>query len=168
MARRPARVLLTGTAVLVALAAFLPTMVISYDQRNSQPEGMPSNQGLAVLEDHYPRNETLPDYLLVESPRDMRNPKDLAVLNELSRAVAKVDGVTGVRSITQPAGEPLKPASIARSSSDSPTDLVAPATAWKTASPGWNASPQAAPSWPTRSTGSPTAPTAPTTASAGW
>ena len=114
VARRPARVLLAGTAVLVALAAFLPTMVISYDQRNSQPEGTPSNQGLAVLEDHFPRNETLPDYLLVESPRDMRNPKDLAVLNELSRAVGKVDGVTGVRSITQPAGEPLKPASIAR------------------------------------------------------
>lgn len=114
VARRPARVLVTGTAVLVALAAFLPTMVISYDQRNSQPEDTPSNQGLAALEDHFPRNETLPDYLLVESPRDMRNPKDLAVLNEVSRAVAKVDGVTGVRSITQPAGEPLEPASIAR------------------------------------------------------
>ncbi|WP_183092393.1 efflux RND transporter permease subunit [Nocardioides stalactiti] len=114
VARRPARVLLVGAAVLVALAAFLPTMVISYDQRNSQPEGTPSNQGLEVLEEHYPRNETLPDYLLVESPRDMRNPKDLAVLNELSREVAKVDGVTGVRSITQPAGKPLKPASIAR------------------------------------------------------
>lgn len=114
VARRPARVLLAGTAVLVALAAFLPTMVISYDQRNSQPEGTPSNQGLEVLEEHYPRNETLPDYLLVESPRDMGNPKDLAVLNELSRQVAKVDGVTGVRSITQPAGKPLKPASIAR------------------------------------------------------
>ncbi|TWG96017.1 RND superfamily putative drug exporter [Nocardioides sp. J9] len=114
VARRPARVLLVGTAVLVALAAFLPTMVISYDQRNSQPEETPSNQGLTVLEEHFPRNETLPDYLLVESPRDMRNPKDLAVLNEVSRAVAKVDGVTGVRSITQPAGTPLKPASIAR------------------------------------------------------
>lgn len=114
VARRPARVLLAGTAVLVALAAFLPTMVISYDQRNSQPEGTPSNLGLAALEDHFPRNETLPDYLLVESPRDMRNPKDLAVLNELSRSVGKVDGVTGVRSITQPAGEPLKPAWIAR------------------------------------------------------
>lgn len=114
VARRPARVLLAGTAALVAMAAFLPSMVISYDQRNSQPEDTPSNQGLAALEDHFPRNETLPDYLLVESPRDMRNPKDLAVLNEVSRAVAKVDGVTGVRSITQPAGTPLKPASIAR------------------------------------------------------
>ncbi|WP_246383563.1 MMPL family transporter [Nocardioides stalactiti] len=114
VAQRPARVLLAGTTVLLALAAFLPTMVISYDQRNSQPEGTPSNQGLAVLEDHFPRNETLPDYVLVESPRDLRNPKDLAVLNELSRAVGKVDGVTGVRSITQPAGEPLEPASIAR------------------------------------------------------
>lgn len=114
VARRPARVLLAGTAMLAALAAFLPTMVISYDQRNSQPEDTPSNQGLAVLEDHFPHNETLPDYLLVESTRDLRNPKDLAVLNELSRAVGKVDGVTGVRSITQPAGEPLKPASIAQ------------------------------------------------------
>lgn len=114
VARRPARVLLTGTAVLAALAAFLPTMAISYDQRNSQPEDTPSNQGLTILEDHFPPNQTLPDYLLVQSRRDMGNPKDLAVLNEVSRAVAKVGGVTRVRSITQPTGTPLKPASIAR------------------------------------------------------
>ncbi|EGD41048.1 RND superfamily putative drug exporter [Nocardioides albertanoniae] len=114
VARRPVRVLVAGTAVLVVLAAFLPTMVISYDQRNSQPPDTPSNKGLAVLEDHFPRNETLPDYLLLESTHDMRNSKDLAVLNEVSRAVAKVDGVSSVRSITQPAGEPLEPASIAR------------------------------------------------------
>ena len=43
----------------------------------------------------------------------MRNARDLAVLNSVSSAVAKVDGVESVNSITQPDGERLAPASIA-------------------------------------------------------
>jgi RND superfamily putative drug exporter len=43
----------------------------------------------------------------------MANTRDLAVLNAVSTAVATVDGVDQVRSITQPAGKRLKPASIA-------------------------------------------------------
>lgn len=113
IARRPARVLLASTTVLLFLAAFTPTMRLSYDERSAQPADTPSNLGLAALDEHFPANETLPDYLLVRSPHDMRNSRDLAVLNAVSIAINKVPGVELVRSITQPAGTPLKPAVIA-------------------------------------------------------
>lgn len=113
LARRPARVLAVGVAVLLILAMALPTMQLSFDERAAQPPDTPSNLGLAALDDHFPANETLPDYLLVRADHDMRNARDLAVLNSVSTAVAKVEGVETVNSITQPDGKRLAPASIA-------------------------------------------------------
>ena len=99
--------------VLVLLALALPTMQFSYDERAAQPPDTPSNLGLAAMADHFPPNQTLPDYLLIRSDHNMANTRDLAVLNSISTAVAKVDGVDQVRSITQPVGERLEPAYIA-------------------------------------------------------
>lgn len=113
LARQPARVLALGLASLLLLALMLPTMQLSFDERSAQPPDTPSNLGLAALNDHFPVNETLPDYLLVRADHDMANARDLAVLNAVSTAVAKVDGVASVSSITQPDGKRLAPASIA-------------------------------------------------------
>jgi RND superfamily putative drug exporter len=110
---RPGRVLLAGGLLLLLLAMVLPTMRLSFDERSAQPPDTPSNLGLTAMADHFPPNETLPDYLLIRSPRDMGNTRDLAVLNSVAAAVSKVDGVDSVRAITQPAGKPLEPASIA-------------------------------------------------------
>ncbi len=112
VAGRPGRVLAGSVLFLGILAAFLPTMTLTFNTRAAQPSTTPSNIGNAALTKHFAPNETLPDYILVTSQRDMRNPKDLASLNTLSRAIAKVPGVTSVRSITQPAGEPLSQAQI--------------------------------------------------------
>jgi RND superfamily putative drug exporter len=112
VAARPGRVLAGSVLFLGILAAFLPTMTLSFDTRAAQPSTTPSNIGNAALAKHFAPNETLPDYILVTAQRDMRNPKDLASLNTLSRAIGKVPGVTSVRSITQPAGEPLPQAQI--------------------------------------------------------
>jgi RND superfamily putative drug exporter len=112
VAARPARVLAGSVLFLGILAAFLPTMTLSFDTRAAQPSTTPSNIGSAALAKHFAPNETLPDYILVTSKHDMRNPKDLASLNTLSRAVAKVPGVSSVRSITQPVGKPLPQARI--------------------------------------------------------
>lgn len=112
VAARPGRVLAGSVIALGILAAFLPTMTLSFDTRAAQPSTTPSNIGNTVMAKHFAPNETLPDYILVTSARDMRNPQDLASLNTLSRAIANVPGVTAVRSITQPAGEPLPQARI--------------------------------------------------------
>lgn len=113
VSRHPARILVVGVTVLVLLALALPTMQLSFNERAAQPPDTPSNQGLAAMAEHFPPNQTLPDYLLIRSDHDMANTRDLAVLHSVSTAVAKVDGVDQVRSITQPAGKRLEPASIA-------------------------------------------------------
>lgn len=111
--RRPTRVLAAGLTMLVLLALVLPTMQLSFDERAAQPPDTPSNLGLAAMAEHFPPNQTLPDYLLIRSDHDMANTRDLAVINAVSTAVTKVDGVDRVRSVTQPMGTRLKPASIA-------------------------------------------------------
>ncbi|HEV7677865.1 MAG TPA: MMPL family transporter [Candidatus Dormibacteraeota bacterium] len=110
--RRPGRVALYGLVPLVALAALYPTMRLTYDERAPQPKSEDSMQGLAALEQHYPQGEILPNYVMVSSAHDLRNPRDLAALDGATKALAKLDGVTSVRSFTQPQGTRLAQASI--------------------------------------------------------
>lgn len=113
VASRPARVLLAGSLVLLAMAMVFPTVRFSFDERAAQPANTPSNIGDHALARHFPANETLPDYLLVVSDHDMSDPADLAALNSLTRALTKVPGVVAVRSITEPTGTLLPQATLA-------------------------------------------------------
>lgn len=111
--RHPGRVLVAGLIPLAGLAAFYPLLALSYDESQNQPDSTSSSQGYVVLAKHYPINEVLPDYLLIQSKRDMRNAKDLAALEQASSAAARVDGVAMVRGITRPLGSPITEASVA-------------------------------------------------------
>ncbi|HXA29872.1 MAG TPA: MMPL family transporter [Candidatus Angelobacter sp.] len=112
IARRPGRVALGGLIPLLLLAALYPTMRLTYDERAPQPASNDSVQGLAALSRHYPGGEIMPNYVLVSSGHDMRNPRDLAALDGATKAVGKIDGVASVRSFTQPQGTRLAQASI--------------------------------------------------------
>ncbi|GAC1333167.1 MAG: RND transporter MmpL10 [Candidatus Dormibacteria bacterium] len=109
---RPRRVLAASLLPLLLLAALYPTMKLTYDERGPQPTSNENIQGLKAIDRHYNAGEVLPDYLLVEADHDMRNARDLASLDDATRAVARVPGVGSVRSFTQPAGERLEQASI--------------------------------------------------------
>ncbi len=113
VARRPARTLAVGVLSLSALAAAFPTLRVSLDESAMQPASTDSNQGYTALNAHFPRNELLPDYLLLVADHDLRNPRDLAVLDQVTRTVARTPGVTAVRSVTQPLGTALPQASLA-------------------------------------------------------
>ena len=106
--------LLVALVPLLALAAIAPLIDVSYDTRDSQPEDTESNRGYALLDRHYPVNEILPDYVLIQADHDLRNPRDLALLERAASAVAQEDGVVLVRSITRPLGKPITDASVAR------------------------------------------------------
>lgn len=110
----PARMLVVSAAPLVALAAIAPLIDVSYDTRDSQTEATESNRGYALLDRHFPVNEILPDYVLIQADHDLRNPRDLALLERAAAAVAQEDGVVLVRSITRPLGEPITDATVAR------------------------------------------------------
>ena len=112
IARRPGRIALAGLIPLLALASLYPTMRLTYDERSPQPASNDSVQGLAALSRHYQGGEIMPNYVLVSSGHDMRDPHDLAALDQATQAVARLDGVASVRSFTQPQGTRLQQASI--------------------------------------------------------
>jgi RND superfamily putative drug exporter len=110
---RPARVFAAGLLPLLLLAALFPWYRPSYDERRVQPADTESNDGYALMDAHFPRNEALPDFVLVKADHDLRNPEDLAVLEQAAGAVARVPGVASVRSVTRPDGSPITQASLA-------------------------------------------------------
>jgi len=113
IARRPRRVLVGALVPLLLLAALYPGMRVSYDERTPQQRSNDSILGLAALDRHFRSGEVLPDYVLVESSHDLRDARDIAALDSLTKALAAVPGVTGVRSFTQPTGTRLPQATVA-------------------------------------------------------
>lgn len=108
----PTRVLMAGLLPLVALAAFYPTMEISYDERGNQPSDTESNRGFALLADHFPVNEATPSFVVISTDRNLRGADSLAAIERASDAVARIDGIKEVRSITRPKGETIDEASV--------------------------------------------------------
>jgi len=109
---RPGLALTAGLVPLVALAAFFPAFAPSYDERRVLPGDTESNDGYALMDRHFPANEALPDFVLVTADHDLRNPKDLAALEQASASVARVPGVGSVRAVTRPTGTTITEASV--------------------------------------------------------
>lgn len=112
--RRPGAVFAASMLPLIALAALFPFLEPSYDERSVQPEDTESSIGYDVMDAHYPRNESLPDFVLISADRDLRNPGDLAALERASRDAAALPGVGSVRGVTRPTGSPIRAASLGR------------------------------------------------------
>ncbi|MCX6397236.1 MAG: MMPL family transporter [Propionibacteriales bacterium] len=112
----PVRVLAAGVVPLLVLAAFFPAFAPSYDERSPQPEDTESNLGYQVMDAHYPKNEALPDFVLITADHDLRNPTDLAALEQASAAANRVAGVTSVRAVTRPTGTTIQQASLVNQS----------------------------------------------------
>ena len=64
------------------------------------------------MDRHFPLNETIPQYLFVKSPHDLRTPEALGDLEEMARRVSQSPGVAIVRGITRPDGGPLNQAKV--------------------------------------------------------
>lgn len=109
---RPGLALAAGLVPLILLAAFFPTFKPSYDERRVQPGDTESNQGYALMDAHYPRNEALPDFVLVTADHDLRNGRDLAALEQAAAMAARVPGVGSVRAVTRPTGTTITEASV--------------------------------------------------------
>ena len=103
--RKPVPLLVVSLVVLLALAAVCLTMRISYDDRKGQPATTASNEGYRLLDRHFPKDMTMSDFLLVESPKDMRTGTGLADLEELASRVSQIAGVTKVVGVTRPTGQ---------------------------------------------------------------
>src|SRR5699024_1138658 len=105
--RRPAPALLLTLAVLTPFIVLGVSGDTNYDEFSAQPADSESNRGYALADEHFPRNELLAQYVIVRSDHDMRNTDDLAALERIAASLEQVEGVTAVRSITRPGGDPL-------------------------------------------------------------
>jgi uncharacterized membrane protein YdfJ with MMPL/SSD domain len=103
--RRPVLYLTASLVVLIALAMCASLIRVNYDDRKQLPSGDQSSIGYAALEQHFPVNQTIPEYLLIQSPHDLRTPAALADLERLAQRVNAVPGVAMVSGISRPTGE---------------------------------------------------------------
>ena len=108
--RRPARHLVASLVMLLALAGCAGLVRFNYDDRKQLPASVESSVGYAALERHFPVNQTIPEYLFITSPQDLRTPQALADLEQMAQRVSQIPGIAMVRGVTRPTGESLEQA----------------------------------------------------------
>jgi RND superfamily putative drug exporter len=108
--RKPKGHLVASLLVLVALASCVSLVHYNYDDRKALPRAVESTQGYDIIGRHFPVNSSLPEYLLVKSPHDLRTPQALADMEQMAHRVSQLPGIDMVRGITRPTGESLEQA----------------------------------------------------------
>jgi RND superfamily putative drug exporter len=103
--------LATCALAMVGLLA-LPGYRVGYADRPYMPADAPANIGWSAADDHFSQAQLMPEILMVESDKDMRNSADLLVLNKLAEDLFKVEGIARVQGVTRPEGTPLKHTSL--------------------------------------------------------
>ena len=110
--RWPAPILVATLAVASLGLIALPGYQTSYNDRLYIPGDIPANVGYAAAQRHFTQSRMLPEILMIESDRDMRNPADFLVLHKLAKAIFRVPGISRVQGITRPEGTPIEHTSI--------------------------------------------------------
>jgi putative drug exporter of the RND superfamily len=103
--RRPVAHLVASVLVLALMASFAIFAKFNYDDRKAVAASAPSSVGYAALERHFPISQSIPEYILVQSPHDLRTPRALADLEQMASRVAQLPNVGLVSGITRPLGE---------------------------------------------------------------
>src|ERR1700730_1816012 len=111
--RRPKVHLVASLVVLAILASCEGFAHYNYDDRKTLPDSVESAAGYNTMSRHFPLDSIIPAYLFVHSPHDLRNPKDLADLEQMAARVSQLPGVAMVRGITRPMGQSLEQARLA-------------------------------------------------------
>jgi RND superfamily putative drug exporter len=106
--RRPKAHLVASLLVLIILAGCASLVRYNYDDRKTLPDSVESNLGYAAMGRHFPLNSTIPEYLFIQSPHDLRTPTALADLEQMAQRVSQLPGIATVRGITRPTGESLE------------------------------------------------------------
>ena len=111
--RRPVSNLLVSLLVLAILGGISFLATYNYDDRKALPATSASIQGYDAITRHFPLNASLPQYITVTSPRDLRTPQALADLEQMAYRISQVPDIDIVRGITRPTGESLQQARLA-------------------------------------------------------
>jgi RND superfamily putative drug exporter len=91
--------------VLALLASCAIFAHFNYDDRKAVASSAPSSVGYAALERHFPISQSIPEYVLIQSPHDLRTPQALADLEQMASRIAQLPNVGLVSGITRPLGD---------------------------------------------------------------
>ena len=112
VARRPLPIAIASFLLLASLAAFWPRLHPSYDTRALVPTSTESSQGYDALDQHFPKSEVSPDYVVISDGHTLSTPEGLAVIEQAAATISRLPGITAVRGITRPAGTPIPQAEL--------------------------------------------------------
>ncbi|MUL65712.1 hypothetical protein BOO86_14635 [Mycobacterium sp. CBMA 234] len=110
--RWPGPILVAATATALVGVLALPGYRTNYDNRFYVPSDVPSNVGYAAAEKHFTSARMNPDMLMVEADHDLRNSRDMLVLDRIAKNIFRVPGIARVQSITRPLGPPMEHGSV--------------------------------------------------------
>ncbi|OBI50937.1 transporter, partial [Mycobacterium sp. E796] len=102
--RRPKAHLVASLLVLIILASCAGLVRYNYDDRKALRPSAPSSVGYAALDRHFPVNQSIPEYILVQSPHDLRTPQALADLEQMADRVSQLPNIAAISGITRPTG----------------------------------------------------------------
>ena len=103
--RRPKSHLVASLLALALLAGCAGFVKYNYDDRKALGPSQPSSIGYAALEKHFPISQAVPEYILVQSPHDLRSPQALADLEQMAQRVSQLPNIGLISGITRPTGQ---------------------------------------------------------------
>ncbi len=100
--RQPIRHLVASLIVLVILASCATFARFNYDDSKTLPSSVESSIGYDTLARHFPLNATIPEYLVVQSPHDLRKPAAVFDLKRLEQRVSQMPDIAGIHGAPVP------------------------------------------------------------------
>ena len=110
--RRPAVNLIASLVILTILAGSSFLAKYNYDDRKALPASSESIRGYDAISAHFPLNASLPQYILITSPDDLRTPQALADMDQMAYRISQLPDIDLVRGITRPTGATLDQAKL--------------------------------------------------------
>jgi uncharacterized membrane protein YdfJ with MMPL/SSD domain len=111
--RRPREVLLAGLIALQLPAAGLGWYHQSFDLVRDLPAGADARDGFDTVARHFPGGTISPIYVVLTADGPILDDARLQAVDQLTDALRRQPGIAEVRSVTQPAGEPLTTTNLA-------------------------------------------------------
>jgi putative drug exporter of the RND superfamily len=100
--RRPVLHLVGSLVVLISLAGCAMLAQYNFDDSKTLPHSVESSVGYATLARHFPLNATIPEYLVVQSPKDLRQPAALVDLKRMEKRVSDLANIAAIRAAPPP------------------------------------------------------------------
>jgi putative drug exporter of the RND superfamily len=100
--RQPVRHLVGSLIVLIILAGCASFARFNYDDSKTLPHSVESSAGYDTLGRHFPLNATIPEYLVVQSPHDLRKPAAVFDLKRMEQRVSQLPDIAAIHGAPVP------------------------------------------------------------------